>query len=42
MINILLDTFAKQFTNFKDINKIEDIKMIVYNYIVPNGNKMRY
>ena len=34
MMNILLDTFAKEFTNVKDINKIKDIKMIDNNFIV--------
>ena len=41
MMNILLDVFAKEFTNVKDINKIEDIKMIDNNFIVPNAIKFK-
>ena len=41
MMNILLDIFAKEFTNVKDINKIEDIKMIDNNFIVLDAIKLK-
>ena len=40
-MNILLDTFAKEFTNVKNINNIEDIKKIDNDFIVPDVIRMR-
>ena len=42
MMNILLDTFAKEFTNVHNINNsIEDIKKINNDFIVSDVIKMR-